>query len=506
MRDPLSSLLLVKNQYRLHQIDRFRRRPEEAQQRVLRDLIRQAAETEWGRTYNYDSLNRYSRFAQTVPLQSYEMAQPWIDRARNGEKNILWPGSTLWFAKSSGTTNDKSKFIPVTAKGLTENHYRGGEDVLALYLDQNRNSRLFSGKTMTLGGSHRIDADHAGSHYGDLSAIMIQNLKDWATWFRTPSKEIALIPEWEKKLEAITRAVLKERVTAFAGVPSWNLNLLKHLLTQTGKQSIQEIWPEMELFIHGGVSFEPYRAQYQRLFPLPGMHYMETYNASEGFFALQDNLSEPDMLLMLDIGVFYEFIPLDQVDQQNPTVIPIWGVEPNVSYALVISTNSGLWRYQIGDTVSFSSVSPYKLHITGRTKHFINAFGEELMIDNAERALREACKATGAVISEYTAGPVFMDERSNGAHEWLIEFDTEPSSLELFTQILDKTLCSLNSDYEAKREKNITLRMPIVRSVKKGTFYAWMNQRGKLGGQNKVPRLSNHRTYLDAILAETIAD
>ena len=502
MSDVLSSLVRIKNYSRLKQIDYFRHNPEEVQARTLSDLIKKARSTEFGRSYSFESITSPEIFNSRVPLQTYEEIHPWIEKARKGRKNILWPGVTKWFAKSSGTTNDKSKFIPVTPEGLKKNHYRGGEDVMAVYLDNNRDSRVFSGKTMILGGSHQIDRDNVGSRYGDLSAIMIQNVPGLADIFRTPSSKIALIPEWEKKLSAMTDIVLKNNVTAFAGVPSWNLVLLKHLLSHTGKNDISEIWPNLELFIHGGVGFEPYRAQYSSIISSQKMRYMETYNASEGFFALQDNPADGNMLLMLDIGVYYEFIPISEIKKSEPRAIPIWEVKTGENYAIVISTCSGLWRYIIGDTVKFSSVSPYKLKITGRTKHFINVFGEELMIENAEKALQDACRNTGAIIHEYTAGPVYMDRNNNGAHEWLIEFETEPSSLDIFTTEMDRSLCKFNSDYEAKRAKDITLRMPVVKSVPKGTFYKWMTTRGKLGGQNKVPRLSNDRSYLDAILAE----
>jgi len=436
-------------------------------------------------------------------LQTYEDIRPYVDRIRDGEQNIFWPGVIKWFAKSSGTTDDKSKFIPVSREALRSCHYRGGYDVLAVYARQNPKTKIFTSKTLTLGGSHQINKADNHSHYGDLSAILIENIPRWTDLIRTPSAKVALTGDFEEKLEQIAKKSVKERVVAFAGVPSWNMVLMRHILNYTGKNNIHEVWPDMELFIHGGVCFEPYRDQYQRLFPSPGMNYLETYNASEGFFALQDDPKSDDMLLMLDYSVFYEFIPVEQLGKECPDVLAIDHVETNRNYAVVITTNAGLWRYIIGDTVVFTSTNPYKIKISGRTKQFINAFGEEVIVDNAEKALKAACKATNAVVSEYTAGPVYMNSEHNGAHEWLIEFEKEPDDLSVFTEHLDRALCSLNSDYEAKRIKNITLRMPIVHPMPKGAFYNWMKQRGRLGGQYKVPRLSNDRKYLEDILTMT---
>jgi hypothetical protein len=487
---------------RLKQIDFFREQPDRAQERTWTELIRKAKKTEWGRKYGFSSFAGIGDFQQSVPLQTYEEIKPYIDRVRNGERNILWPGVTEWFARSSGTTDSKSKFVPVTYDSLASCHYRGGRDVLAIYVDRYPRTKVFAGKTLTLGGSHQIDHYSHKSLSGDLSAVMIENLPFWVHRLRTPSKKTALLNDFDKKIEKIAETAVQQHVVSFAGVPSWNLVLMKYILDRTGKNNIMEIWPDMELFIHGGVSFLPYREQYMRLFPSANMHYMETYNASEGFFALQDEPDSDDMLLMLDYGVFFEFIPLDRMGKDRHEALTIDRVEKGVNYAVVISTDSGLWRYVIGDTVVFTSLYPHKIKISGRTRQFINAFGEEIIVDNAEKALQEACKLTGAVITEYTAGPVYMDSHTNGAHEWLIEFEQPPHCLETFTCRLDAALCSLNSDYEAKRSKNITLRLPVVRSVPRGTFYGWMKHCGKLGGQNKVPRLCNDRHHIEAILKE----
>lgn len=496
----LPSIINWLNTKRLHQIDLFRRFPCEVQEELLHNMISRAKDTAFGVEHNFDDIKTISRFQQNVPIVDYEGVKPWVDRLRKGEANILWPGEIKWFAKSSGTTSDKSKFIPVSRDALDECHFRGGKDVLALYTDLYPETKIFQGKGLTLGGSHQVDNFSNQSYYGDLSAILIENIPWWADFIRTPSQKVALIAEWETKLEKLTEEALKENVTNLAGVPSWNLVMIKHIIDFTGKNNLLEIWPNLELFTHGGVSFTPYREQFRRLIPSSNMHYMETYNASEGFFAIQDDPKTDDMLLMLDYGVFYEFVPFDEVGTDNPKALTIAEVELFKNYAMVITTNSGLWRYMIGDTVMFTSTFPHKIKITGRTKHFINAFGEEVIIDNAEKALRVACEKTGALIHEYTAAPVYMGDNAKGAHEWLIEFEVAPSDINFFTKTLDNALCAINSDYEAKRYKGITLSEPIVRPLKPGTFFSWMRERGKLGGQNKVPRLSNTREYVDALL------
>lgn len=496
----INSIFSWLNIKRLHQIELFKSYPYNVQEDTLLKLIQKSRQTEWGKKWDYESISSVEEYQERVPLQTYEDIKPYVNRLREGEQNILWPGEIKWFAKSSGTTNDKSKFIPVTKEALEDCHFRGGKDILALYTEQNPNTKILSGKGLTLGGSHKINNFSNQSYYGDLSAILIENLPWWVDFIRTPKSDIALLDKWEEKLEKITEATLRENVTNIAGVPSWNLVLIKHLLDYTGKNNLLEIWPNLELFTHGGVSFTPYREQFKKIIPSENMHYMEAYNASEGFFAIQDDATRDDMLLMLDYGIFYEFIAMDEFHSENRKAITIDKVVPFKNYAIVITTNSGLWRYIVGDTVIFTSTYPHKIKISGRTRHFINAFGEEVIIDNAEKALQTACEKTGSTIKEYTAGPVFMDDNANGAHEWLIEFEQEPSDLDYFTTLLDNALCAINSDYEAKRYRNITLRLPIVRSMKKGVFFEWMKEKGKLGGQNKVPRLANDRTYIDQIL------
>jgi len=483
----------------MHQIDLFRKYPFDVQRETMFRLVETARDTEFGKKYGFQDINSIEDFQKQVPLSTYDEAKEYINRLRDGEMNLLWPGEIKWFAKSSGTTSDKSKFIPVSTESLEECHFRGGKDVLAIYANNNPDNRMLSGKGLTLGGSHQINNFSAKSYYGDLSAILIENLPFWAHFIRTPSQEVALMDEWEKKLESIAKETIKENVTNLAGVPSWNLVLIKYILDYTGKKNLLDVWPNLELFIHGGVSFTPYREQFNKLIPSEDMNYLEVYNASEGFFAIQDEPSTDDMLLMLDYGVFYEFIPLDNFHKPDPLALTIDQVKPHTNYAIVISTNTGLWRYIIGDTIIFTSTYPHKIKISGRTKHYMNAFGEEVIIDNAERALQIACDKSGALISEYTAAPIYMGDDARGAHEWLIEFEKQPDDLRYFTRILDNALCSVNSDYEAKRYKNITLEMPTVRSVKNGSFYAWLSKKGKLGGQNKIPRLTNDRTLVDEI-------
>ncbi|MCB8964958.1 MAG: GH3 auxin-responsive promoter family protein [Bacteroidales bacterium] len=496
----LNSILGWLNTKRLYQIDLFRRYPAEVQTDTFMALLAKAKNTEYGRIYGFESIKSIEEFQKRVPILDYEGIKPYIDRLRHGEQNLLWPSEVKWFAKSSGTTQNKSKFIPVSYDALNECHFKGGRDIIAIYTDLHPNNNLLSGKGFTLGGSHQIDNFSMNSYYGDLSAILIENQPWWADFIRTPSQKVALISDWEEKLDKITRETLTENVTSIAGVPSWNLVMIKHILNHTGKSNLLEIWPNLELFMHGGVSFTPYREQFREVIPSSGMHYMEAYNASEGFFAIQDNPATDDMLLMLDYGIFYEFIPVEDIALENPRVLTIGDIEIGKNYALVISTNSGLWRYLIGDTIAFTSKSPHKIKITGRTRHFINAFGEEVIVDNAEQALKAACDKTGARIREYTAAPIFMDRNKTGAHEWVIEFEVEPHDLQEFTVELDVALCSINSDYEAKRYKGVTLAMPVVRSVANQTYFEWMRQRGKLGGQNKVPRLSNSREYVEQLL------
>jgi len=484
---------------RIHQIELFMKYPHEVQEEWFEKLISEARDTEWGRKYDYHSIRTDSDFRGRVPVSDYNDLKPYIDRLRKGEQNILWPSDVKWFAKSSGTTGDKSKFIPVTEEALEECHYKGGKDLLSIYCNNNPSTRIFSGKWLALGGSFNLDDAQADTYHGDVSAIIMENLPFWTQLIRTPDLSVALMNEWESKIERIARITIEEDVANITGVPSWMMVLLNRVMELKGISNISEVWPNLELFVHGGVSFVPYREQYRRICP-PGMNYLETYNASEGFFGIQDRLDSDDMLLMLDYGIYYEFMPVSEIGNPHPLTIGLDHVEPGLNYALIISTNAGLWRYMIGDTIVFTSVDPYRIRITGRTKNFINAFGEELMIENADKALAIACEKSGAEIRDYTAAPVYLDENQHAAHEWLIEFETPPESLEYFTEILDNALKSLNSDYEAKRYHNMILKSPLIHSMKPGTFYNWLRDKGKLGGQNKVPRLSNDRKYVDELL------
>ncbi|MBQ7818675.1 MAG: GH3 auxin-responsive promoter family protein [Bacteroidales bacterium] len=486
---------------RQKEISLFAERGEEIQRQVLATLVNSASNTEIGRKYRFDEIKgNYIKFAERLPIIDYEGVKPYVERMLNGEQNLIWNSKIRWFAKSSGTTNDKSKFIPVSDEALQICHYKGGQTSIATYLNQNPESRLFDGKALILGGSHEIS--NLGGHYncGDLSAVLIQNIPSVINFIRVPSKKIALMSEWESKLKEIARTTVNENVTNLSGVPSWFLVLIKQMLQENGKQYLTDIWPNLEVFFHGGISFAPYREQYKTLIPSDKMHYLETYNASEGFFAVQNSFDEQTMLLLIDLGIFFEFIPLEEVGSDNPKIVPYWEVEQGRNYAMVITTNSGLWRYMIGDTVKVESLNPVKITISGRVKHFINAFGEELMVDNAEKGLAKTCALTGAEISNYSAAPVFMSEGSRGRHQWLIEFSKEPESMQEFAQILDKTLQELNSDYEAKRYKGIALEQLEIIPARKGLFEDWLRSKGKLGGQHKIPRLSNSRDYIEEML------
>ena len=470
------------------------------QQKTLRYLMDKVRNTEFGRRYGLPEVRTYEDFAARVPLHTYEELKQDIDRMRHGADDILWPGRVKWYAKSSGTTADKSKFIPVSREGLQKAHYRGGFDSLAYYLQNHPESRIFDGKALILGGSHAPNFNVKDSLVGDVSAIMLENINPIANLVRIPKKETALIGDFEVKRDRIARETMNQNVTNISGVPSWMMSVLERVMELSGKTHLEEVWPNLEVFFHGGVAFTPYRSQYERLITSPKMHYMETYNASEGFFGLQDDPVDPALRLTLDYGIFYEFIPMDECGKANPTVVPLWGVETGQNYAMVISTCCGLWRYIIGDTVRFTAKDPYKFVITGRTKQFINAFGEELIVDNAEQGLAFACRETGAEMLEYTAAPVYMDEAGHCRHQWVIEFSKEPADLLRFTALLDKRLQTLNSDYEAKRFKDITLQQLEIVPARRGLFKDWMRQRGKLGGQHKVPRLSNTRDYIDQLL------
>ena len=493
----IPSLINWLNIKRVNQIELFRKYPVETQHETLFSLLGKAASTEWGKKFGFSSIKSVNEYQSRLPVQTYEEIIPFVERLRKGEVKLLWPGEIKWFAKSSGTTSTKSKFIPMSSEALRDCHYRAAKDILILYTLQRPETGIFSGKCLTLGGSHKMNQFSNDSLYGDLSAILIENAPSWVEIIRTPRQKIALMEDFEEKLNLITLTTVNENVTNISGVPSWYLVLIKQILAHTGKKSLLEVWPNLEVFFHGGICFTPYRSQYRELIPGDQMQYMETYNASEGFFGIQDDLSSSDMLLMLDYGIFYEFIPADKVSSASPPVYTIGEVQKGVNYAIVISTNGGLWRYMIGDTIVFTCLSPFRFMISGRTKHFINVFGEEVIADNANRATEAACQATGAVISEYTAGPVFMSTKSKGSHEWIIEFAKEPPDLNLFTKILDENLKSVNSDYEAKRYKDLNLVLPVVRSVPKGTFNNWLKAKNKLGGQNKVPRLSNSREFIE---------
>lgn len=481
-------------------IDAYTHNSEEIQRRVMTHLVQQGQRTQYGKTWGMNNVRTYEDFANRMPVTTYEELKGPIDRMRHGEADVLWPGVVKWFAKSSGTTNDKSKFIPVSADGLKNIHYKGGKDAVALYLRNNPKSKLFDGRSLILGGSHSPNYNVANSIVGDLSAILIENINPLANLVRVPKKSIALMPDFEAKREAIARQTLHANITNISGVPSWMLSVLVRVLELSGKNTLAEVWPGLEVFFHGGIAFGPYREQYHHLVGSSQMHYMETYNASEGFFGLQDAPNDESMLLMLDYDVFYEFIPMDEFGRDNATIVPLWGVVPGQNYAMVISTSCGLWRYIIGDTVMFTSTQPYKFKITGRTKYFINAFGEELIMDNAEQGLAYACKTTGAEVLEYTAAPVFMDAEAKCRHQWLIEFSRQPSSLDAFARALDQRLQQLNSDYEAKRHKDITLQQLEVVVARPNLFNDWLKSKGKLGGQHKVPRLGNSRKNIDELL------
>lgn len=491
---------------RLRELEQHATQPEALQQAVLKRLIERGKSTEYGRNHLMDSFRGYDDFAKNIPVNTYEELKGDIDRMRHGEQNVLWPGLVKWYAKSSGTTNDKSKFIPVSSEGLHHIHYMGPRDCVAFYLRNNPDSRIFDGTSLILGGSHSPNYNVAGSLVGDLSAILIENINPLANLFRVPKKQTALLSDFEVKRDRIARECMKKNVTNISGVPSWMLSVLVRVMEISGKQHLEEVWPNIEVFFHGGIAFTPYREQYTQLITSPRMHYMETYNASEGFFGVQNDPADPSMLLMLDYDVFYEFIPMDKFGEDDAPVVPLEDVELGKNYAMVITTSCGLWRYLIGDTVQFTSKRPYKFIITGRTKYFINAFGEELIMDNAEKGLQYACEKTGAQVKEYTAAPVYMDENAKCRHQWLIEFAKDPDDLQHFADLLDERLQEINSDYEAKRSHNITLQHLEIVKARTGLFDDWLKAKGKLGGQHKIPRLSNSRKNIDEMLDLNKAD
>ena len=498
----INSILTWFMKKRIHQIELFMKYPDDVQSELLQRLLLTARPTEFGRKYGFDEMINYDDFTRRVPVHAYEQMFPYVERMMKGEQNILWPTEIKWFSKSSGTTNARSKFIPISAESLEECHFKGGKDLYCIYVNNNPDTKIFSGRGLALGGSHQLNEldPSSTSHYGDVSAVLIQNLPIWAQLIRTPSLEVALMSNWEEKIEKLARETSKVDVTHIAGVPTWTVLLLQRVM-ELEKKPIEEVWPNLEVFIHGGVAFSPYRALFKALIPTNKMQYWETYNASEGFFGIQDQRNSEEMLLMLDYGIYYEFIPVEESEDEHPYAIPLNEVQLGKNYAMVITTNAGLWRYNIGDTIKFTSKSPYRIKISGRTKHFINAFGEEVIIENAETAITRACEITGGVITNFTAAPIYLEQNKRGGHEWIIEFHIPPRSLSEFGSILDDTLRRINSDYDAKRAHDLALVAPILHSVPDGTFYQWMKKRGKLGGQNKVPRLSNSREYVDEILA-----
>lgn len=485
---------------RIHQIELFIKYPLDVQEEWFHTLISSAENTEWGKLYDYKSILTISQFKERVPIQNYDTLKPFIERMLQGEQNILWPSEIKWFAKSSGTTSDRSKFIPVSEEALEECHFKGGKDMISIYCNNRPDTQMFTGKGLVLGGSHQINQLCEDIHYGDLSAVLIKNLPMWAEYYRTPNMSIALMDNYEEKMDKMAEATIKENVTSLSGVPTWTIVLAKKVLEMTGKKNLLEVWPNLELYFHGAVNFTPYREQFKELIPSNNMYYLETYNASEGFFGIQDQDNSEELLLMLDYGIFYEFLPLENIEDENPRTLSLEQVEIHKNYAIIISTNAGLWRYLIGDTIQFTSVFPFRIKITGRTKHFINAFGEEVIIDNAENALTKACAATSAKVKDYTACPIYFKGDKAGGHEWIIEFETQPTDFEQFIDVLDQTLREVNSDYDAKRFKDMALSRPKVHNAPADTFYNWLKVRGKLGGQHKVPRLANDRKYVDEIL------
>ena len=492
---------------RMWRIEAWMNNPVEAQRDVLQGLVTAAQYTEFGKKYNFSKLFTIRSFKQTVPVHEYEDLKPYITRIMNGEQNLLWNTPVYWFAKSSGTTSDKSKFIPISEESLEDCHYKAAKDVLTMYYNFNPDSELLTGKGLVIGGSHTINPVNDEAQFGDLSAVLLQNTPFWGHWLRTPDLSIALMDEWESKIEKLAESTIKENVTSISGVPTWTLVLFKRILEITGKKTMAEVWPSLELYMHGGVSFSPYREQFKKLIG-KDIHYLEMYNASEGFFAAQDqprqgveHSGDEGMLLFLYHGIFYEFMPASEYGKKEPNTIGLEDVEIGKNYALIISTDGGLWRYQLGDTIQFTSLKPFRIKVSGRLKHFINAFGEELIVDNSDQSIAIASEKTGAIVNDYTAAPIYFSDSSNGAHEWLVEFEKEPDDINMFADELDAALKTINSDYEAKRHKDIALRKPVVHMMKKGVFTEWLRSKGKLGGQHKVPRLSNERTLLEEILA-----
>ena len=497
----INSVLTWIMKKRIHQIELFMKYPYDVQFELFKSLLSVSKDTEYGLKYDFASINNYQQFNQRVPISNYSDLKPYIERLRKGEQNILWPTDIKWFAKSSGTTAAKSKYIPVSTEALEECHYKGGKDLLSIYVNNYPDTLMFDGKSVAMGGSHNITEVNNEEYYdGDLSAIIIKNLPFWAQMLRAPNLEIALMDEWESKIEKIALSTMEHNVTTLSGVPSWTILLLEKVLELSNETTIKAVWPNLELFVHGGVKFDPYRKQFAKLIGFDGINYQESYNASEGFFGIQDRTDSNELLLMLDYGIFYEFISMSEIDKDEPKVIPLSEVLIGVNYAIIITTNAGLWRYKIGDTVMFTNLSPYRILITGRTKYYINLTGEELILDNAEKAISIACSKCNAIVNEYMAGPAFSENGNPNGHEWLIEFVTPPDRPDVFADAFDNALKSQNSDYEAKRYKDMILKPPMIKTIKKGTFYKWLHFKGKLGGQNKVPRLVDKREFLDEVL------
>jgi GH3 auxin-responsive promoter len=503
---PFNSIFSWIIKKRIHQIELFKKYPIEVQNEVLKSLIESGKNTEWGKNHKFQNIVKYQDFNEQVPLTNYEQLKPYIDRMLDREQNLLWDTDINWFAKSSGTTTGKSKFLPVSKEALEDCHYKGGKDLLSLYYNQIPDRKLYKGKHLILGGSAEIINLGKDSYFGDLSAIILKNMPWWAEIRRTPSKEIALMSDWEEKIEKLAHSTIDQDIYILAGVPSWCLVLCNRILEITGKKNLREVWPNLELYMHGGVNFDPYREQFHNLIPFDDMNYVETFNASEGFFGIQDDFSINELLLMLDYGIFFEFISMSDFDGINSkNVVPLEKVEIGENYAMVITTNAGLWRYIIGDTVRFTSEKPYRFKITGRINSFINAFGEELIVENAESAITATCLKTNAEVSNYTVAPIYMQGGQGGSHEWLIEFRKEPDNLEAFTHILDGELKALNSDYEAKRQADLSLQMPQIQLASKGLFEQWLKSANKLGGQHKIPRLSNNREFIDQLCEINLA-
>ncbi|WP_176723321.1 GH3 auxin-responsive promoter family protein [Roseivirga misakiensis] len=487
---------------RMHQIELFMKYPHDVQEELFKKLVTTGRNTEFGRTHGFADVHTEEQFRKLIPISSYEDICPYIERNMAGEQNLLWPSDVKWFAKSSGTTNARSKFIPVSYEALEECHFKGGKDMLSIYCNNYPQTKMFDGKGLTIGGSQQINQfdSNSESFYGDVSAVIMSNLPYWTKFVRTPTLDIALLEEWESKIDLMAKHTMDENVTSISGVPTWTIILLQKIMELKGVDNIHEVWPNLEVFFHGAVAFGPYKSIFKSIIPSDQMRYLETYNASEGFFGIQNEIGSEDMLLMLDYGIYYEFIPFSEIHKESPKTVGLSEVVVGEQYALIISTNAGLWRYKIGDTIQFTSTNPFRFKISGRTKHFINAFGEEVVVENAERAIAMAAEKTGAQINNFTAAPRYFKENEKGAHEWIVEFEKDPDDIDRFVKLLDETLRDINSDYDAKRHRSLALTQPIIHHAAPGTFYEWMRNRGKLGGQHKVPRLSNSREYLDDIL------